>query len=284
MESAAIRNSYLQEEEMKLLIVDDEIIIRKGLESLSWESVGITEKKMSDSGVDALQLISSFCPDIILTDIRMPGLDGLQLAREIAAGDLKCKMILLSGYGTFEYAKQAIHSGVFEYLLKPSSPEEILDAVHRAVKELEVDKVLNRRVAVEQEKDEMFAAGEDGNGRWIMDYIEQNYMNEITLTSLAEHTHFSITYLSRLIKKETNYNFTKLLGIVRMLKAAELLANTDLKIYAICDRIGINDQRYFSQLFRKTFRKTPMEYRKCCVGCSEGSLIEFIRKSDRRDL
>ena len=274
MESAAIRNRYLQEEEMKLLIVDDEIIIRKGLESLSWESVGITEKKMSDSGVDALQLISSFGPDIILTDIRMPGLDGLQLAREIAAGDLKCKMILLSGYGTFEYAKQAIHNGVFEYLLKPSSPEEIL----------EVDKVLNRRDAVEQEKEEMFAAGEDGNGRWIMDYIEQNYMNEITLTSIAEYTHFSITYLSRLIKKETNYNFTKLLGIVRMLKAAELLANTDLKIYAICERIGINDQRYFSQLFRKTFGKTPMEYRKCCVGCSEGSLIEFIRKSDRRDL
>ncbi|MDU7027590.1 MULTISPECIES: response regulator transcription factor [Robinsoniella] len=269
---------------MKLLIVDDEIIIRKGLESLSWESVGITEKKMSDSGVDALQMISSFCPDIILTDIRMPGLDGLQLAREIATGDLRCKMILLSGYGTFEYAKQAIHSGVFEYLLKPSSPEEILDAVHRAVKELEVDKVLNRRDAVEQEKDEMFATGEDGNGRWIMDYIEKNYMNEITLTSLAEHTHFSITYLSRLIKKETNYNFTKLLGIVRMLKAAELLANTDLKIYVICERIGINDQRYFSQLFRKTFGKTPMEYRKCYVGCSEGSLIEFIRKSDRRDL
>lgn len=269
---------------MKLLIVDDEMIIRKGLESLSWERVGIAEKRMSDSGVDALKMISSFCPDIILTDIHMPGLDGLQLAREISASERKCKMILLSGYGTFEYAKEAIRSGVFEFLLKPSSPEEILDAVHRAVKELEVNTVLTRRDSVEQEKEEMFAAGEDRNGRWIMDYIEKNYMNEITLTSLAEYTHFSITYLSRLIKKETNYNFTKLIGIVRMLKAAELLTNTDLKVYAICERIGINDQRYFSQLFRKTFGKTPMEYRKCCVGCSEGSLIEFIRKVDKRDL
>ena len=264
---------------MKLLIVDDEMIIRQGLMALPWEKAGITKTKVADNGVDALKLISDYHPDIIITDIRMPGLDGLQLAREIASGERSCKLILLSGYGTFEYAKQAINTGVFDYLLKPSNPDEILETVRRAVKELGQDSARIRRENMEQARDEVFSAGGDGGIKWMLDYIEKNYMNEITLTSLAEYTHFSTTYLSRLIKKETNYNFTKILGLMRMLKAAELLANTDLKIYAICGKIGINDQRYFSQMFRRTFGKTPMEYRSCCAGRSEGSLMEFIRSN-----
>lgn len=264
---------------MKLLIADDEMIIRQGLSALEWENAGITEWRMTDNGLEALQLISSFQPEVILTDIRMPGLNGLQLAKEIAAGELNCKLILLSGYGTFEYAQQAIKAGVFEYLLKPSSPEEILGTVLRAVRELEKRALAERQGSMVQMRDEVFGSSEESNCRLILNYIEENYMNDITLSTLAEYTHFTTAYLSRLIKKETNFNFTRILGIVRMLKAAELLANTDMKIYAICDKIGIHDQRYFSQLFRKTFGSTPMEYRKNCGGKTEISLMDFIRQN-----
>lgn len=269
---------------MKLLIVDDEMVIRQGLVLLSWAKAGITQVQTADNGVEALRLISEYCPDVILTDIKMPGLDGLRLAEELAEGSGQYKLILLTGYGTFEYAQKAITHGVFEYLLKPSSPDEILSTVRRAVKRLEEEEVLRRKKRMEAQKEEMYSSMEDSSNRVILDYIENNYMNEITLTTLAEYTHFSTTYLSRLIKKETNYNFTKILVTVRMLKAAELLRNTDLKIYTICDKVGIHDQRYFSQQFRKTFGKTPMEYRKTGNGKSEGSVLEFIRKSRQEEI
>lgn len=263
---------------MKLLIADDEKIIRQGLEQLDWKSIGITEVMTADNGLEALKIISSFHPNIILTDIRMPGLDGLQLAKELSEHKMDCKLIILSGYGTFEYARQAIASGVFEYLLKPSNPSEILDAVFRGKRELECTLLSKYRDNLKQESEEIFLTEEVSTSKIILNYLEEHYMEDISLTSLAEYTHFSPTYLSRLIKKNTSYNFTKLLGLMRMLKAAELLSATELKIYVICEKIGINDQRYFSQLFRKTFGKTPAEYRKASSSKCDGNLMDFIEQ------
>ena len=108
-------------------------------------------------------------------------------------------------------------------------------------------------------------------------------MDDITLSSLSESMHFSISYLSRLIKKETSYNFTTILLLTRMIKAAELLKKTDLKIYSICEKIGVNDQRYFSQQFKKIFNKTPMEYRKSELDNNEWNLMKFIKKMRDND-
>lgn len=257
---------------MKLLIADDETIIRRGLLGLDWKSVGVTEIQAVDNGVDALGYISQWGPDIILTDIRMTGMDGLQLAREVHLSERKCKIIILSGYGTFEYAREAMRNSVFEFLLKPSNPEEILAAVGRAAKELFAqDAHLSRKESSPEEKD-------DSVINIILEYIQENYMNEITLQSVSEYMHYSPSYLSKLIKKETTYNFTKILCLARMTKAAELLTGTNLKIYEICERIGMGDHRYFGQLFAKTFGQTPLEYRRMNRQRVETNLLDFIKK------
>ncbi len=89
--------------------------------------------------------------------------------------------------------------------------------------------------------------------------------------------HLTPSYISKLIKKETGYNFTKILSYIRMIKAAELLRNTQFKIYVICEKIGINDQRYFGQQFVKIYGKTPMEYRKLYQKENSTGMINIIK-------
>lgn len=189
-----------------------------------------------------------------------------------------CRLILLTGYGSFSYAREAIRYGVFEYLLKPSNPQEILESVQRAVYSLKQE-CSGRHIEDLTRENERIFQKEENSISAILKYIEQNYMKDISLASLSESMHFSTAYLSRLIKKETGYNFVKLLAMVRMLKAAELLSMTDLKVYVICERIGIPDPRYFSQMFRKTFGHTPLEYRKLNSQKGTMNLQELIRRS-----
>lgn len=268
---------------MKLLIADDEVVIQHGLLGLPWKDVGITRVMCTDNGAEALKLLYSFQPDVMLADIQMPGMTGLELAHIVKEQEKECRLILLSGYGTFEYAREAIKYGVFEYLLKPSSPQEILDSVRRAVRDIGKERAEERREAMERENNRIFSAEEKSISD-ILRYIEQNYMTDITLATLSEYMHFSSAYLSRLIKKETGYNFIKLLTMMRMLKAAELLTTTNLKVYAICERVGIADQRYFSQVFRKTFGYTPMEYQKLKTRKNYTDLMEFIKTAEEAEL
>lgn len=260
---------------MKLLIADDEMIIQKGLLGLPWHSIGISEIQCADNGTESLKILHSFCPDVILADIEMPGMTGLELAKIVYEQRNETKVILLSGYGTFEYARKAIQYGVFEYLLKPSSPQEIMECVKRALEEIAQENTKAQKEKIKIENDRIFGMEEEISE--VLQYIEKNYMTDISLVSLSEYLHFSTAYVSKLIKKKTGYNFIKLLTMMRMLKAAELLATTNLKVYVICEKVGITDQRYFSQIFRKTFGHTPLEYQKLTTQKNYHDLAEFIK-------
>ena len=249
---------------MKLLIADDEEITRQGLKRMNWQSLGISEIQEAANGKAAMQIIRKFRPDLILTDIQMPGMTGLELAKLIHEEKILCKVIILTGYEVFDYAKRAVACQVFEYLLKPSSSEEILSTIKRAMEALREDyRIMQKREESVDPKEEM---EENSPFEKILRYLGENYMNEITLTSLAEAVHFSAAYCSRYIKKESSYTFTQLLFMIRMLKAAELIAATNEKIFLICEKVGINDQRYFSKQFKKMFHKTPLEFRKDAAG------------------
>lgn len=256
---------------MKLLICDDEKIILEGLKKLDWASVGITAVRTAENGLMAIKTAMGFHPDLILTDIRMSGVDGLEVARQVHDAKLDCKIILLSGYGTFDYARSALKYGVCDYLLKPASPEEVLGAARRALS----DKAKEKAEALLED-----VAGLDvgeGQAREILEYIEENYMNwDISLTTLSDELHLSPAYISRLVKKATGYNFMRILALMRMLKAADLLSNTGLKTYVISKRVGINDPRYFSQLFKKTFGKTPGEFRRGLRTDGDVSILSFL--------
>ena len=110
---------------LKMIIVDDEKIIRETIHSLiDWNSLGIDVAAVCKDGIEAFDCILDEYPDIVMTDIKMPGLSGLDLIEKVRAAQLNTEFIILSGYGEFEFARTAMRYGVKHYLLKPSNETE----------------------------------------------------------------------------------------------------------------------------------------------------------------
>ncbi|MDR0855342.1 MAG: response regulator, partial [Christensenellaceae bacterium] len=121
-----------------LLIVDDEYFVREGLKStINWAACGITVVGEATNGKDALQKVAEFSPDIIISDIKMPVMNGIVFIEELNKIKFDGEIILLSGYSDFDFAQKAIESGVFAYILKPLRNEVIIEKVKDAVKHLE---------------------------------------------------------------------------------------------------------------------------------------------------
>jgi two-component system response regulator YesN len=123
---------------IRMMIVDDETVIRKGiLTSIDWAAYGIEIAGEASSGDEAFEKMPDVRPHIILTDIRMIGMDGLELAESIKRDFPATKIIILSGYDDFRYAKQAIQIGVSEYLTKPVGAAELTSVISKLAKEIE---------------------------------------------------------------------------------------------------------------------------------------------------
>ncbi|MEK5494052.1 response regulator transcription factor [Paenibacillus sp. FSL R7-0297] len=115
-----------------IIIVDDELFVRKGLiEMIDWEDSGFQIIDEADNGEDALELIRARRPHLVITDIRMPILDGIGLIEAVTQEQLGTEFIIISGYNDFRYAQQAVRYGVLDYVLKPINEHEIVKALHK---------------------------------------------------------------------------------------------------------------------------------------------------------
>lgn len=127
---------------MKVLIIDDETIVRTGLKSIiDWSVYGFDICGEADNGEDGLRKIIELNPDLVLLDIKMPGMYGIDVASLARKQGFKGKILILSGYSDFEYAHQAIKSGVDAYLLKPIDEDELIEAVTRVKSKLDSETV-----------------------------------------------------------------------------------------------------------------------------------------------
>jgi len=256
----------------RLLIVDDEQIIRQGLSLLPWAENEIEVVAILKNGIEAEEWINSNEIDILLTDIRMPGISGIDLARIAFQTYPNAQVVLLTGYGEFEYAKEAITLGVFDYILKPSTPAEIIACIKRACQRFQEEK--NTKVKLKKMESELqdysmlikpsesLTESQEDRIDKIIRFIYANYDKELTLSVLAAEFHFTTVYLSHYIKKATGYTFLEILTSVRMYYAARYLKETSMKNGEICHKVGVPDERYFGQLFKKSYEMTPYEYRK----------------------
>ena len=131
----------------RVIIVDDEPVIRRGLrETIEWDSLGLEVAGEAADGLEALKLIREIRPEILITDIRMPDMDGLQLIREVRKLDLNVKITILSGYSDYDYLKAAIRLGVDNYLLKPIDNDELVSNLKNAVSEIEKEAVTSLQI------------------------------------------------------------------------------------------------------------------------------------------
>ena len=132
----------------KLLIADDEPLIRRGISSLDWEKIGITVCAVANNGKEAIDLASLHIPDLVLADIRMPIVNGLDMAERVLAQNKKCKIIFLSGYEDFAYAKRALHMGAFDYILKPITYFAFSKTINHAIERMAVRKRQYTTIAI----------------------------------------------------------------------------------------------------------------------------------------
>lgn len=245
---------------MQLLIADDEYIIREGLKSLEWASIGISSVLSAATGIEAQRILNENSIDIAILDIRMPGISGLELANYIQISKKQTMVILLTGYAEFEYARKAISFGVCEYILKPFRPRDLLELVAKICqKNLIRDSGETVSLSIPQQIEDCFLSVSPACKQMIAE-LSQNYASELSLDALAAKYHFSSAYLSRKIKTETGYSFLEILKAIRLSYAAGYLLKNE-KISYICSQSGFQDQRYFSQVFKSIFNCSPSEFK-----------------------
>lgn len=175
---------------MRLLIAEDELWLRKRLVStIDWPSYGISEVYEAEDGGEALEIALKEKPDIVITDIRMPELSGIDLMKKLNENSIFSKMIVVSGYDDFEYAQGALRMGAINYLLKPVDEEELLDSVKRCVEELKKEK--NKETVFDKQS----AASE-----MLMEHIYEDLIFETSEKRTEE-------LLQKLSRKEIGFPF-----------------------------------------------------------------------------
>ena len=239
-----------------LMIVDDETTIRKGLtQVVNWEAIDCIIQDTASDGLEAIEKLKENPVDIIITDIRMPGLNGLQLLEKLREKGIAVKVIFISGYAEFEYAQSALRMGSFDYLLKPVEQEKL-------------NQVLIRLLAAfrrERGEEEETAPEEPINSSMmnqIIREIQERYTENITLSGLAEAHGISTGYLSSQLKAELGLSFSEYITSKRIQKAKELLADESLSVESIAEQTGYNDYFYFIKVFKKITGISPSKYRK----------------------
>ena len=233
----------------QVIIADDERAIRTGLKIVvDWNQLGFEVAGCAQNGNQALEMILCQRVDVLLADIRMPGLDGIELVQKMRELQLPTVTILMSGYRDFEYARQAVSLGVREYLLKPvdeQALQELLMHVHRELEE---------SAQTEAHEEELLIAR-------IQRIMAENYAQNISLKSIAQQLNYNPAYLGRLFRCRTGSNFRDELNLYRVRRAAELLKTSPLCIYEIAERVGYQDTNYFYRVFHDIYGVSPGEYK-----------------------
>ncbi len=236
-----------------LIVEDEEILLERLMKTIDWKIAGVDKVIGKTSSEDALSVVLTENVDVVLTDIRMPIIDGLDLAELIKNEKKRPYVILMSGYKEFEYAHRAIKLGVMDYILKPFSKEEVLEAVKRAVEKLNAESI---------QQDISSYCGSEDIVDTVLKFIAANCSRQISLNDVAEYVHLHPVYLSRLLKNKTGKTFKEILTEARLKKAERLLKNSSLKHYEIAEAVGFSDAQYFSQVFKKVYGMTPIEWKK----------------------
>ncbi len=232
-----------------VMIVEDEAMIRKGLCALiPWEKHGFFMPDTTENGFRALEQMEKKHYDLILTDVRMPKMDGLELIGQMRKKNIQSEIIVISGYRNFEYARSAIEFGVRNYLLKPVNTDELLRTLAKIRRELD------QKNGVNSTKDE------SGLVAQVKEYVQQHYTEDVTMLAVGEALHYNPTYLGRFFQKEAGVPFRDYLNTVRITQAAQLLSEGEKKIAVVASAVGYKDINYFCRLFKKVYQVSPSEF------------------------
>lgn len=268
----------------RVLLVDDEQIERmalaKKIDRYYGDKVNIYQ---AVNGREAVAMCSEQKNDIIIMDISMPEMNGVMAAKYIRQMDDKCSIVFLSAYDDFEYARNAIKVRALDYLLKPCDMNDLLAVMDTALQKLDKENAFNgNSISGKEQNKETQIDGSNYNNvrenrpkrtdnvrnsdeqttiKYLKEYVENNYIYDISMQEAAEEMGYSDAYFSKLFKQYFNQNFTAYLTEYRIKKAKELLSNTNHSIKDISRMVGYTDSNYFAKIFKRLVGEIPSKYR-----------------------
>lgn len=268
----------------RVLLVDDEQIERmalaKKIDRYYGDKVDIYH---AVNGREAVAMCGEQKNDIIIMDISMPEMNGVMAAKYIRKMDDECSIIFLSAYDDFEYARNAIKVRALDYLLKPCDMNDLLAVMDTALQKLDKENAFNgNSISGKEQNKETQIDGSNYNNvrenrpkrtdnvrnsdeqttiKYLKEYVENNYIYDISMQEAAEEMGYSDAYFSKLFKQYFNQNFTAYLTEYRIKKAKELLSNTNHSIKDISRMVGYTDSNYFAKIFKRLVGEIPSKYR-----------------------
>lgn len=253
---------------LKIIIVEDESFIRKGLvHTIDWLSMNCVVAADAENGQDGLDKIIGLKPDVVITDIKMPVMDGMEMI-DRALEQASFKTIILTSYSEFEYAKRAIDLRVYAYLLKPVDENRIRELM-QAIE----DEIINDRETAFVLKNSKSSSNSIDINYYIqlqqndnpyvvraLERIRDNWQEKISIESISEELGVSPSYLSRKFKDSIQHTFLDFLNGYRIQKAIQLMNTGRYRVYEISDMAGFSDYKHFCSVFKRYTLSSPTHF------------------------
>ena len=259
---------------LKILIADDEVIERlvleKKLKKFYKEEHQIL---VAQNGRQVLEIYERERPQILILDIEMPGINGLEAAREIRKRDKSCSIIFLTAFDEFSYAKAAIAVHALDYLLKPCDERDLINAVDEAIRfamlrssqpQAETEELPQAASSPQSPPAKQFPEEQtegDEQQEEFRVYIVQHYMEDIAVKDIAGYFGYSEAYFCKRFKQYFGHSFVSYLTDYRMQRAEELMRTSSLSIKEIGKAVGYPDPNYFTKVFRRVRGVSPSSFR-----------------------
>ena len=267
----------------RVLIADEEMIERTILYRTIHKNLkDRCEIFQAENGREALEIYEREKTQIVILDIEMPGINGIEAAERIREKDRDTNIIFLTAYDEFSYAKKAITVRALDYLLKPYEEKELMLVLEEAIRLTEehenrlnrVQDAVSQRTLMKEksqwpedrpeEGEEPEELGKARMGKvteMILNYIQKNYMYDISMQEVARVMNYSEAYFCKLFKQCFSKNFTSYLTEYRVAEAKKMLEEPTVNVKDVGKSVGYMDSNYFARVFKRITGQTPTEYR-----------------------
>lgn len=239
----------MNEQHLSAVIAEDEDLVRSGLiRKIERSNLGIHIVGEATHGQEAWQMVQELHPQLLITDIGMPVMNGLQLIEEVHKYYPRISVIIASCHAEFEYARQAMRYDVKHYLLKPLKQQDLIETLAQVRAEWLQQPIVESRDA------QTIAAH-------VQQYCREHFHENINLEQLAKQFNFSSAYLSKIFTKYAGEAPSKYITALRMNESKHLLKyRKDLSIKEVGEKVGYSDPFYFSRMFKQATGQTPRDY------------------------
>lgn len=242
---------------MRIVVVEDEENMRNSLVKLI-QSIDPEYRVVATAanGEEGLDVIRKTRPTLVLTDIRMPKMSGLQMIEQLLQENIKAHYVIISAYSDFEYAQRGIRYGIRDYLLKPISYEELEQLLRLVNTEKRVQIYLPESI------EESFPVPSDASPivRKAVAFIRKNYSQSIRMEEIAKSFGVTHEYFSRIFSQDMGIGFTAFLKQYRIWVAQELLASQKYSVQDVGDMVGYANSNYFGKVFKEVTGYSPSSF------------------------